>query len=230
MLLEKLREEVWRANMALPANNLVTWTSGNVSGRDVESGLVVIKPSGLLFPDLTPENMAIVDLNGNVIEATHGPSTDTAAHLYIYRQRPDVNGVTHTHSNYATAFAATGRSIPACLTAIADEFGGPVPCGAYASIGGEQIGEEILRSIGNSPAILMKQHGVFTLGPTVQKALKAAVMVEDVAQRSRARLMLCGNGNTAQTQEPSPLFADHRRDERADGPGHDLLAASTRRG
>lgn len=182
MLLEKLREEVWRANMALPANNLVTWTSGNVSGRDIESGLVVIKPSGLLFPDLTPANMAIVDLGGNVIEATHGPSTDTAAHLYIYRQRPDVNGVTHTHSNYATAFAATGRSIPACLTAIADEFGGPVPCGAYASIGGEQIGEEILRSIGNSPAILMKQHGVFTIGPTVQKALKAAVMVEDVAR------------------------------------------------
>lgn len=182
MLLETLREVVWRANMALPANNLVTWTSGNVSGRDPETGLVVIKPSGVLFDDLTPEKMAIVDLEGNVAEASHGPSTDTAAHLYLYKHRPDVNGIVHTHSNYATAFAAVGKSIPACLTAIADEFGGAIPCGGYASIGVQAIGEEILRSIGRSPAILMKQHGVFTIGPSVQKALKAAVMVEDVAR------------------------------------------------
>lgn len=182
MKLEKLREEVWRANMALPANHLVTWTSGNVSGRDAESGLVVIKPSGVLFEDLTPENMAIVDLDGNIIEATYGPSTDTASHLYIYRRRPDVNGVTHTHSNYATAFAAAGMPIPVCLTAVADEFGGPVPCGDYIRIGDQRIGEEILRSIGSSPAVLMKQHGVFTIGATVQKALKAAIMVEDIAK------------------------------------------------
>jgi L-ribulose-5-phosphate 4-epimerase len=182
MKLKKLREEVWRANMALSANHLVTWTSGNVSGRDAESGLVVIKPSGILFEDLTPENMAIVDLDGNIIEATHGPSTDTASHLYIYRHRPDVNGVTHTHSNYATAFAAAGKPIPVCLTAVADEFGGPVPCGDYIRIGDQRIGEEILRSIGNSPAVLMKQHGVFTIGATVQKALKAAIMVEDIAK------------------------------------------------
>lgn len=177
MQLEKLREQVWRANMALPANHLVTWTSGNVSGRDVESGLVVIKPSGVLFDELTPENMVIVDLDGNIVEATHGPSTDTASHLYIYNHRPDINGVTHTHSNYATAFAAVGKPIPVCLTAVADEFGGPVPCGNYI-----RIGEEILRAIGNSPAILMKQHGVFTVGASVQKALKAAIMVEDIAK------------------------------------------------
>ena len=181
-MLGKLREEVWRANMALPANHLVTWTSGNVSGRDPQSGLVVIKPSGVLFEDLTPENMAIVDLDGHVIEATHGPSTDTASHLSIYRRRPDGNAVAHTHSTYATAFAAVGRSIPICLTAIADEFGTEIPCAPYVRIGDAQIGEVIVQHIGASMAILMKQHGVFTIGPTVQRALKAAVMVEDVAR------------------------------------------------
>lgn len=181
-MLNSLREEVFRANMALPANRLVTWTSGNVSGRDPDTNLVVIKPSGVMFDELTPENMVIVDMAGQLVEGQLGPSTDTASHLYIYRHRPDVNGVVHTHSTYATAFAAVGKSIPVCLTAIADEFGGPIPCGGYASIGGKQIGEEILRSIGSSTAILMKQHGVFTIGKTVQKALKAAVMVEDIAR------------------------------------------------
>ena len=182
MKLEKLRSEVWKANMALPENKLVAWTSGNVSGRDPETGWVVIKPSGVLFEELTPENMVIVNLDGEVVEGTLGPSTDTASHLVVYRARPDVNGMVHTHSNYATAFAAVGKSIPPVLTAIADEFGGEVPISDYAPIGGEQIGAEILRKIGNSPAILMRQHGVFTIGPSVQKALKAAVMVEDIAR------------------------------------------------
>jgi len=181
-MLRELRERVWRANLELPKNGLVTMTSGNVSGRDAETNLVVIKPSGVKFEDLTPENLVIVDLHGKIIEGDLGPSSDTAAHNYVYRHRPDVFGVVHTHSNYATAFAAVGKSIPVCLTAIADEFGGPIPCGAYARIGGKDIGEEILRSIGTSPAILMKQHGVFTIGPTPEAALKAAVMVEDVAK------------------------------------------------
>ena len=181
-MLEKLREEVYRANMALPANGLVVWTGGNVSGRDPATGLVVIKPSGVLFEDLTPDNMAIVDPDGNVIEASHGPSTDTASHLSIYRRRPDIFGVVHTHSNYATAFAAVGRPIPVCLTAIADEFGTTIPCAPYVRIGDAQIGEVVVEHIGASPAILMGQHGVFTIGRTVQKALKAAVMVEDVAK------------------------------------------------
>ena len=181
-MLEQLREQVWRANMALPANHLVAWTGGNVSGRDKETGLVVIKPSGVLFEELTPENMAIVDLEGNVVEAKLGPSTDTASHLSIYKHRPDVNGVVHTHSSYATAFAAVGKSIPVCLTAIADEFGTAIPCAGYVRIGDQEIGEEITRQIGSSPAILMKQHGVFTIGATIQKALKAAVMVEDIAK------------------------------------------------
>lgn len=181
-MLEKLRQEVYRANLALPANNLVTWTSGNVSGRDPESGLVVIKPSGVLFDELSPENMVVVDLDGNIVEGTLGASTDTASHVYVYKHRADVNGIVHTHSNYATAFAAVGKPIPVCLTAIADEFGAPIPCGDYIRIGGDAIGAEILRCIGTSPAILMKQHGVFTIGANVQKALKAAVMVEDIAR------------------------------------------------
>ncbi|MEM8533202.1 MAG: L-ribulose-5-phosphate 4-epimerase [Chloroflexota bacterium] len=182
MRLEALRQEVWQANMALPANGLVTWTSGNVSGRDAETGLVVIKPSGIKFEDLTPENMVIVDPEGAIVEGDHGPSSDTASHLYVYNHRPDVQGIVHTHSNYATAFAAANKSIPVYLTAIADEFGTTIPCGGYANIGGKEIGAEIIRSIGNSPAILMKQHGVFTIGKSVEKALKAAIMVEDVAK------------------------------------------------
>ena len=182
MMLKQLRQEVYRANMALPANDLVTWTSGNVSGRDPETNLVVIKPSGILFNELTPDNMVIVDLESRLVEGDYGPSSDTASHVYIYKHRPDVLGVAHTHSNYATAFAAIGKPIPVYLTAIADEFGGPIPCGGYARIGGKQIGEEVLRAIGNSPAILMKNHGVFTLGKSVQAALKAAVMVEDIAR------------------------------------------------
>jgi L-ribulose-5-phosphate 4-epimerase len=177
-----LREEVWRLHLELPKSGLVTWTSGNLSGRDPETGLVVIKPSGIKYVDLSPENMVIVDLDGKVVEGSSKPSSDTFAHLYIYRHRPDVGGVVHTHSTFATAFAAVGRPIPAVLTAICDEFGGPIPCGAYAKIGGDEIGRELLRSIGDSPAILMKNHGVFTIGKDPEAALKAAIMVEDVAR------------------------------------------------
>jgi len=181
-MLETLREEIWRLHLELPRNNLVAWTSGNVSGRDPETGLVVIKPSGIRYEDLTPESMVVVDQDGKVVEGNHKPSSDTFAHVYVYRHRPDVNGVVHTHSTFATAWAAVGRRIPAVLTAICDEFGGPVPVGAYAKIGGDEIGQEIIRSIGNSPAILMKNHGVFTVGKTPEAAVKAAVMVEDVAR------------------------------------------------
>lgn len=182
MILEALRKEIYRLHLELPRNHLVTWTSGNVSGRDRATDLVVIKPSGIRYEDLTPENMVVVDLQGKVVEGSLKPSSDTAAHLYVYRQRPDVMGVVHTHSTYATAFAAVGRTIPAVLTAICDEFGGPIPCGAYAKIGGDEIGREIVRSIGESPAILMQNHGVFTIGKTPEAAVKAAVMVEDVAR------------------------------------------------
>jgi len=182
MLLDQLRSEICRLHAELPRNNLVAWTSGNVSGREPESGLVVIKPSGVAYDELTPENMVVVNLDGKVVEGNLKPSSDTFAHVYVYRQRPDVNGIVHTHSTFATAWAAVGRPIPVVLTAICDEFGGPIPVGTYAKIGGDEIGQEILRSIGSSPAILMKNHGVFTIGRTPEAAVKAAVMVEDVAR------------------------------------------------
>jgi L-ribulose-5-phosphate 4-epimerase len=126
--------------------------------------------------------MVVVDPDGKVVEGKLKPSSDTAAHLYVYRHRLDVNGMVHTHSTFATAFAAVGRPIPVYLTAICDEFGGPIPCGAYAKIGGDEIGREVVRSIGSSLAILMKNHGVFTIGKTPEQAVKAAVTVEDVAR------------------------------------------------
>jgi L-ribulose-5-phosphate 4-epimerase len=131
---------------------------------------------------LRPEHMVVVDLDGDVVEGDLKPSSDTASHLYIYRHRPDVGGVVHTHSPYATAFAAVGQPIPVCLTAIADEFGCTIPCAGFALIGGEEIGREVVENIGESPAILLKQHGVFTVGLDATAAVKAAVMVEDVAR------------------------------------------------
>jgi L-ribulose-5-phosphate 4-epimerase len=181
-MLEKLRREVCRWNQELPRNGLVAWTSGNVSGRDPKTGLIVIKPSGVVYDALTPENMVIVDPDGKRIEGKLNPSVDTPTHLYIYKQRPDVGGIVHTHSNFATAFAAVGKPIPAILTAICDEFGGPIPVGKFAPIGGEEIGREVVRAIGGSPAILMQNHGVFTIGKDAGSAVKAAVMVEDVAR------------------------------------------------
>jgi L-ribulose-5-phosphate 4-epimerase len=181
-MLKALKEEICRLNRDLLAWRLVVWTSGNISGIDRAKKLVAIKPSGVAFDELTPDSIALVDLDGKQVEGPLKASVDVASHLVVYRKMPHVGGVAHTHSNYATAFAAANRPIPPVLTAIADEFGGPVPVGAYCPIGAEAIGEEIVRSIGRSPAILMKNHGVFTVGPTPRAALKAAVMVEDVAK------------------------------------------------
>jgi L-ribulose-5-phosphate 4-epimerase len=181
-MLEKLRREVCRWNQELPRNGLVAWTSGNVSGRDPKTGLIVIKPSGVVYDALTPESMVIIDPEGKRIEGKLNPSVDTPTHLYIYKQRSDVGGIVHTHSTFATAFAAVGKPIPAILTAICDEFGGPIPVGAFAPIGGEEIGREVVRAIGGSPAILMQNHGVFTIGKDAGAAVKAAVMVEDIAR------------------------------------------------
>ncbi|WP_026486263.1 L-ribulose-5-phosphate 4-epimerase [Caldanaerobius polysaccharolyticus] len=189
-MLEELKERVWKMNLMLPKNNLVTMTSGNVSGRDEKTGYVVIKPSGVLYDEMTPEDMVVVDLEGNVIEGRLKPSVDTATHLYVYRHREDVMGIVHTHSPYATSFAALGRPIPVYLTAIADEFGGPIPVGPYARIGEEEIGKAIVKYIGDSPAILMKNHGVFTIGKSPEAAVKAAVMVEDVAKTVHLALLL----------------------------------------
>lgn len=180
-MLEEQRAELVRLHAELPRHGLVVWTGGNVSLRDPASGLVAIKPSGVRYEDLTPESMVVLDLDGTVAEGTLNPSSDTASHLYIYRHRPDVNGVVHTHSRYATAFAAVGRSIPVYLTAQADEFGGEIPCAGFAMIGDEEIGAQVVETIGQSPAVLLRNHGVFTVGPTAAAAVKAAVMVEDIA-------------------------------------------------
>jgi L-ribulose-5-phosphate 4-epimerase len=181
-MLENLKQKLYELHLELPRNGLVTWTGGNVSLRDPESGCVLIKPSGVRYESLRPEQMIVLDLDGRVIEGNLYPSSDTASHLVIYRQRADVYGIVHTHSPYATAFAAVGRSIPVCLTAQADEFGGPIPCAGFALIGGEQIGQLVVETIGESPAVLLKNHGVFTIGPSAEAAVKAAVMVEDVAR------------------------------------------------
>ena len=180
-MLELLKEELVQLHLELPRNNLVVWTGGNISGRDPETGLVVIKPSGVRYEDLRPKHMVVLDLQGGIVEGGLKPSSDTFSHLYIYRARPDVGGVVHTHSRYASAFAAVGKPIPCVLTAMADEFGGPIPCGGFALIGDEAVGKVVVESIGKSPAVLLKNHGVFTIGKNPTAAVKAAVMTEDVA-------------------------------------------------
>ena len=172
----------------LTRNGLVVWTGGNVSGRVPGADLFVIKPSGVSYDDLAPENMILCDLEGNVIEGTPGsdrsPSSDTAAHAYVYRNMPEVGGVVHTHSAYATAWAARGEEIPCVITAMADEFGGPIPVGPFAIIGDDSIGRGIVETLTGhrSRAVLMRNHGPFTIGSSAKDAVKAAVMVEDVAR------------------------------------------------
>lgn len=182
LLLKKLREEVCQANKELKNNGLVLWTSGNVSARDPETGYVVIKPSGVLFDDLTPEDIVVVDLEGNVIEGSLKPSVDTASHLYVYKFRDDINGIIHTHSPYATSFAITGEPLEVYTTTAAAVFGGPIPISDFATIGEEAIGKEIVEKIGDSSAILIKNHGVFTVGKDYNEALKASIVLEETAQ------------------------------------------------
>lgn len=210
-MLESLREEIYRLHLELVNNNLVVWTAGNVSGRDPECGLIVIKPSGVRYDALTPESMVVVDLEGNIKEGTYKPSSDTRAHLYIYQHRLDIHGIVHTHSTFATAFAALGRSIPARLTAICDEFGGPIPCGNYAKVGGDEIGREVIRVIGNSPATLMKNHGVFAIGKTAEEAVKAAVMAEDAA-RTMFYAFLLGNPEEIPSEEVARAHKRYRNE------------------
>jgi L-ribulose-5-phosphate 4-epimerase len=180
-MLEKLREEVYKSNMLLPKAGLVVMTSGNVSGRDPQTNLVVIKPSGYAYEKLSPQHMVVVDLDGNVVEGHLDPSTDTETHLYVYRNRPDVFGVCHTHSKFASVFAALGEPIPACLTA-STMLGGEIPLGDYVPIGGEAIGKEIVVKIGSKLAIIMQNHGVFTIGHSASEAIKMAIEVEVIAE------------------------------------------------
>jgi L-ribulose-5-phosphate 4-epimerase len=180
----RLRRTVAGLHAELTANNLVTWTAGNVSARVPDANLMVIKPSGVAYADLTPANMIVCDLDGQVVEGDLSPSSDTAAHAYVYRAMPQVGGVVHTHSTYATAWAARGEAIPCVLTAMADEFGGEIPVGPFAIIGNDDIGKGIVATLAGhrSTAVLMQNHGVFTIGKNAKAAVKAAVMCEDVAR------------------------------------------------
>jgi len=182
--LADLRQEVCSLHRHLTHYELVVWTAGNVSSRVPGHDLLVIKPSGVSYDDLTPENMVVCDLEGRVVEGEHAPSSDTEAQAYVYRHLPHVGGVVHTHSTYATAWAARGEPIPCVLTMAADEFGGEIPVGPFAIIGDDSIGRGIVETLRQhrSPAVLMQNHGVFTIGPTARAAVKAAVMCEDVAR------------------------------------------------
>jgi len=167
----------------LVRNGLVAWTSGNISARVPGTDLLVIKPSGVAYADLTAESMVVCDLSGTRVSGELSPSSDTASHAYIYRHMPEVGGVVHTHSRYATAWAARGEPIPCVITAMADEFGGEIPLGPFAPIGGEEIGRAVVTTLSGhrSPAVLLRSHGVFTVGATARDAVKAAVMCEDAA-------------------------------------------------
>ena len=180
---KQVREVVATLHEQLIKWNLVVWTAGNVSQRLHTADLMVIKPSGLRYEYLTPSSMVVCDLDGNVVDGAEAPSSDTASHAYIYRHMPDVYGVVHTHSTYATAWAATGQNIPCGLTMMGDEFGGPIPVGPFAVIGDDSIGRGIVETLrdSRSPAVLMQNHGPFTIGKTAEAAVKAAAMVEEVA-------------------------------------------------
>jgi L-ribulose-5-phosphate 4-epimerase len=188
--LAELRRTLNDLHADLVAAGLVAWTSGNISARVPGEDLMVIKPSGVLYPELTPESMVVCDLDGHAIDDPavnpmgYSPSSDTATHAYVYRQMPEVGGVVHTHSGYATAWAARGEAIPCVITAMADEFGGEIPLGPFALIGSDEIGHGIVETLSGhrSPAVLMRGHGVFTIGGTARDALKAAVMCEDAAR------------------------------------------------
>ena len=182
--LAALRREVCDLHAELPRNGLVAWTSGNLSARVPGEELMVIKASGVAYDDLTPEAIVVCDLHGTLVEGDLSPSSDAATHGYIYRELDDVGGVAHTHSSYATAWAARGEAIPCVLTAMADEFGGEIPLAPFARIGDEEIGQAVVETLAGhrSRAVLLRSHGVFTLGPDARTAIKAAVMCEDVAR------------------------------------------------
>ena len=180
----RLRAEVAALHAELPRYGLVVWTAGNVSARVPGADLLVIKPSGVSYDDLSADTMVVTDLDGRLVDGARTPSSDTAAHAYVYKHLPRVGGVVHTHSTYASAWAARGEPVPCVLTMTADEFGGEIPVGPFALIGDDSIGRGIVDTLrdSRSSAVLMRNHGVFTIGATAADAVKAAVMCEDVAR------------------------------------------------
>ncbi|WP_055479190.1 L-ribulose-5-phosphate 4-epimerase [Sphaerimonospora mesophila] len=200
-VIDKLRQTVCGLHAELVRYGLVAWTAGNISGRVPDEELFVIKPSGVSYDELTPDSIVVCDLEGDLVAGDLAPSSDTAAHAYIYRHMPHVGGVVHTHSTYASAWAARGEAIPCVLTAMADEFGGEIPVGPFALIGGDDIGKGVVETLTGhrSPAVLMRNHGVFTIGASPKAAVKAAVMCEDVARTVHV---------ARQLGEPLPIARD----------------------
>jgi L-ribulose-5-phosphate 4-epimerase len=191
MGIQELREDVCYVNKMLPAAGLVTMHSGNASGLDRENGRLVIKPSGVDYDTLTPNDLVEVRLDtGETVDSKLLPSVDLPHHLYLYRNMPGISGIVHTHSNYATAMASVGRAIPVCLTAIADEFGSEIPCTPYVDNEADHIGQAILKYLNRAPAILLGNHGTFAWGATPRAALKAAVMTEDCAKTYHLALQI----------------------------------------
>jgi len=207
----RVRETVARLHGELTRNGLVAWTAGNVSGRVPGHDLMVIKPSGVAYDELTPASMVVCDLSGTVVDGEHAPSSDTAAHAYVYRHMPEVGGGVHTHSTYATAWAARGEPIPCVLTMVADEFGGDVPVGPFALIGDDAIGRGIVDTLrhSRSRAVLMAGHGPFTIGRDPRDAVKAAVMLEDVARTVHVARQL-GTPAALQPTDVDALFARYQ--------------------
>jgi len=210
---DELRRTVADLHAELVHYGLVAWTAGNVSARVPGADLIVIKPSGVSYGDLTPQSMVVCDLDGDVVEGDLTPSSDTAAHAFVYRAMPEVGGVVHTHSTYATAWAARGEPIPCVLTAMADEFGGEIPIGPFALIGGDDIGKGIVQTLTGhrSPAVLMRNHGVFTIGRDARAAVKAAVMCEDVARTVHVARTL-GEPLPIATKDVDALYRRYQND------------------
>lgn len=180
-MLEKIKIRVSRLLAKLPENHLVCSTGGNVSARDPESGYMVIKPSGVPYEDLSPEALVVVDAQGNRVEGKYKPSSDTASHLYIYQKMPEINGIVHTHSPYATAFAAAERPIPVVFSETAEEFGGEIPLAEFVLVGDEAIGEQVVKYGSKTKAVILRKHGIFTIGPTPEKAVDLAILAENSA-------------------------------------------------
>ena len=201
-IVTSVKAEVAALHAELPRWGLVVWTAGNVSARVPGHELLVIKPSGIGYDELSPEAMVVCDLEGNLVEGERAPSSDTAAHAYVYKHLPHVNGVVHTHSTYATAWAARGEAIPCVLTMMGDEFGGEIPVGPFALIGDDSIGRGIVDTLrgSRSPAVLMQNHGPFTIGRTAKAAVKAAAMCEEVARTVHI---------ARQLGEPLPIAQHH---------------------
>jgi L-ribulose-5-phosphate 4-epimerase len=213
--IKRLRREVCDLHAELTRYDLVVWTAGNVSARVPGAELLVIKPSGVSYQDLTPENMVVTDFDANVVEGEHAPSSDTAAAAYVYRHMDWVGGVVHTHSTYATAFAARREPIPCVLTMMADEFGGEIPVGPFALIGDDSIGRGIVDTLREhrSKAVLMANHGPFTIGKTAKAAVKAAAMCEEVART----VHMARAGGTLHTIDQSDIDSLYDRYQNAYG-------------